>query len=182
MRDLAAGRSALNLFAYSGAFGVSALAGGATRVAQVDVSRPALDLARENHEANGQDLGAVEFVAADCFEDLRRRVAAGEQWDLVVTDPPAFAKRKDDVDRACRGYKDVNRLAMKLLAPGGRLLACSCSGPVSPGLFQQVLFSASLEAGVPTQLLSRHGAGADHPVSLDVPEGEYLKAFLLRRP
>jgi 23S rRNA (cytosine1962-C5)-methyltransferase len=182
VRSLAAGRSALNLFAYSGAFGVAALAGGASRVVQVDVSRPALDLARENHEANGQDPGLVELVAADAFEDLRRRVAAGERWDLVVTDPPAFAKRKDDVDRACRGYKDVNRLAMKLLAPGGRLLACSCSGPVSPGLFQQVLFSASLEAGVPVQLLSRHGAGADHPVSLDVPEGEYLKAFLLRRP
>ena len=182
VRELASGRSVLNLFAYSGAFGVAALAGGASRVAQVDVSRPALDLARENHEANGQETSRVELVAADAFEDLRRRAATGEQWDLVVTDPPAFAKRKDDVDRACRGYKDVNRLAMKLLAPGGLLLACSCSGPVSPSLFQQVLFSASLDARVPVQLLSRHGAGADHPVSLDVPEGEYLKAFLLRRP
>ncbi len=182
VRERAGGRSVLNLFAYSGAFGVAALAGGASRLAQVDVSRPALDLARENHEANGQDAGAVEFVAADAFEDLRRRVAGGERWDLVVTDPPAFAKRKDDIDRACRGYKDVNRLAMKLLAPGGLLLACSCSGPISSTLFQQVLFSASLEAGTTVQLLSRHGAGADHPVSLDVPEGEYLKAFLLRRP
>jgi 23S rRNA (cytosine1962-C5)-methyltransferase len=182
VRERAAGRRVLNLFAYSGAFGVAALAGGAARVTHVDVSAPALDLARENHVANGQDLASVEFVAADAFEDLRRRVAVGETWDLVVTDPPAFAKRKDDVDRACRGYKDVNRLAMKLLAPGGLLLACSCSGPVSPFLFQQVLFSASLDAGVPVQLLSRHGAGPDHPVSLDVPEGEYLKAFLLRRP
>jgi len=182
VRERAAGRSVLNLFAYSGAFGVAALAGGASRLAQVDVSRPALDLARENHEANGQETGGVEFVAADAFEDLRRRVAAGEKWDLVVTDPPAFAKRKDDIDRACRGYKDVNRLAMKLLAPGGLLLACSCSGPISPALFQQVLFSASVDAQTPVQLLSRHGAGADHPVSLDVPEGEYLKAFLLRRP
>ncbi len=182
VRERAAGRRVLNMFSYSGAFGVAALAGGASRLAQVDVSRPALDLARENHEANGQDANRVEFVAADAFEDLRRRVAAGEQWDLVVTDPPAFAKRKDDVDRACRGYKDVNRLAIKLLAPGGLLLACSCSGPIAPSLFQQVLFSASLEAATPVQLLSRHGAGADHPVSLDVPEGEYLKAFLLRRP
>lgn len=181
VRGLAAGRSVLNLFSYSGAFGVAALAGGASRVTHVDVSEPALALARENHVANGQDLSRVETVAADAFEDLRSRVARGESWDVVITDPPAFAKKTPDVDRACRGYKDVNRLALKLLAPGGLLLACSCSGPVSTDLFQKVLFAASLDAAVPARILERRGAGPDHPVSIDCPETEYLKAFLLSR-
>ena len=181
VRGLAAGRSVLNLFSYSGAFGVAALAGGASRVTHVDVSEPALALARENHAANAQDLACVETVAADVFEDLRARAARGETWDVVVTDPPAFAKKTPDVDRACRGYKDVNRLALKLLAPGGLLLACSCSGPVSADLFQKVLFAASLDAGVPVRILERRGAGPDHPVSIDCPETEYLKAFLLAR-
>ena len=184
VRGLAAGRRVLNLFSYSGAFGVAALAGGASRVVHVDVSQPALDLARENHRANGQGVdepGApAGTVCADVFEDLRARVAAGETWDLVVTDPPAFAKRRGDVDRACRGYKDVNRLAFKLLAPGGFLLACSCSGAMSADLFQKVLFSAALDAGREARLLEKRGAGPDHPVSIDCPEGEYLKAFLLQ--
>lgn len=181
VQGLAAGRSVLNLFSYSGAFGVAALAGGAARVTHVDVSEPALALARENHAANGQDLTRVETVAADVFDDLRVRVGRGERWDVVVTDPPAFAKKTADVDRACRGYKDVNRLALKLLAPDGVLLACSCSGPVSVDLFQKVLFASSIDAGVPVRILERRGAGADHPVSIDCPETEYLKAFLLGR-
>ena len=181
VQGLAAGRSVLNLFSYSGAFGVAALAGGASRVTHVDVSEPALALARENHAANAQDLACVETVAADVFDDLRARVGRGETWDVVVTDPPAFAKKTPDVDRACRGYKDVNRLALKLLAPGGLLLACSCSGPISADLFQKVLFAASLDAGVPARILERRGAGPDHPVSIDCPETEYLKAFLLAR-
>ena len=108
-----------------------------------------------------------------------RRVAAGEAWDMIVTDPPAFAKRRADVDRACRGYKDLNRLAIGLLAPGGLLLACSCSGAVDADLFQKVLFAAALDAGREVRLLEKRGAGPDHPVSIDCPEGEYLKAFLL---
>jgi 23S rRNA (cytosine1962-C5)-methyltransferase len=186
VRGLAGGRRVLNLFSYSGAFGVAALAGGATRVVHVDVSEPALSLARENHRANGQRAdepdALASTVAADVFEDLRVRVAAGEEWDLIVTDPPAFAKRRGDVDRACRGYKDVNRLALKLLARGGLLLACSCSGPVGGDLFQKVLFSAALDAGREARLLEKRGAGPDHPVSIDCPEGEYLKAFLLEAP
>jgi 23S rRNA (cytosine1962-C5)-methyltransferase len=181
VQGLAAGRSVLNLFSYSGAFGVAALAGGASRVTHVDVSEPALALARENHAANAQDLSCVDTVAADVFDDLRARVGRGETWDVVVTDPPAFAKKTPDVDRACRGYKDINRLALKLLAPGGLLLACSCSGPISADLFQKVLFAASLDAGVPARILERRGAGPDHPVSIDCPETEYLKAFLLAR-
>jgi len=186
VRSLSAGRSLLNLFSYSGAFGVAALAGGATRVAHVDVSGAALELARENHRRNGQPaLGAesrVETREADVFDDLRARALAGERWDFIVTDPPAFAKRKADVDKACRGYKDINRLAFQLLAPGGLLLACSCSGRISPDLFQKVIFAAALDARRPARLLERRGAGPDHPVSIDCPEGDYLKAFLLEAP
>jgi 23S rRNA (cytosine1962-C5)-methyltransferase len=183
VRSLATGRSLLNLFSYSGAFGVAALAGGATRVAHVDVSGAALELARENHRRNGQPVegseSRVETREADVFDDLRARALAGERWDFIVTDPSAFAKRKADVDKACRGYKDINRLAFQLLAPGGLLLACSCSGPISPDLFQKVIFAAALDAGRPARLLERRGAGPDHPVSIDCPEGDYLKAFLL---
>ena len=183
VRSLAAGRSFLDLFSYSGAFCVAALAGGAARVTHVDVSGAALELARENHRRNGQPVegrgSRVEMREADVFDDLRARVAAGERWDFVVTDPPAFAKRKADVDKACRGYKDINRLAFQLLAPGGLLLACSCSGRISPDLFQKVIFAAALDAGRPARLLERRGAGPDHPVSIDCPESDYLKAFLL---
>src|SRR5258706_10998696 len=172
VRELAGGRSVLNLFSYSGAFGVAALAGGAVRVTHVDASREALALARENHERNGQDLSRVSFVQADVFADLRARAAAGERWDVVVADPPAFAKRTSDVDRACRGYKDVNRLALSLLAPGGPLPPGSCSGPGAAALFQKVLFAAALDARVFTRLLAKRGAGPGHPVSLECPEGE----------
>jgi 23S rRNA (cytosine1962-C5)-methyltransferase len=171
----------LNLFSYSGAFSVSALAGGATRAVDVDSSAPALELAREHRRVNGQAALAEDFVQADVFEDLRRRVAGGEAWNLVVCDPPAFAKKKADVERAARAYKDVNRLAMSLVAPGGWLLTCSCSGLVDADLFQKVVFSASLEARASFALAARQGAGPDHPVSLDCPEGEYLRGLWLSR-
>jgi 23S rRNA (cytosine1962-C5)-methyltransferase len=181
LRSLARGRTVLNLFAYSGAFSVAALAGGASRAVDVDSSEPALGLAREHRRANGFPAGEADFTRADVFEDLRRRVEAGERWDIVVCDPPAFAKKRGDVDRAARGYKDVNRLAMTLVAPGGWLLTCSCSGQIGADLFQKIVFSAGLEAGAAFSLIARQGAGADHPVSLDCPEGEYLKGFWLSR-
>ncbi len=181
LRALSRGRSVLNLFSYSGAFSIAALAGGAVRAVDVDSSAPALVLARENRRANGMPIAEADFVEADVFQDLRRRVEAGERWDIVVCDPPAFAKKRADVDRAARGYKDVNRLAMALVAPGGWLLTCSCSGLVDADLFQKIVFSASLDARAPFALAARQGAGADHPVSLDCPEGEYLKGLWLRR-
>jgi 23S rRNA (cytosine1962-C5)-methyltransferase len=181
LRTLASGASVLNLFSYSGAFSIAALAGGARRSLDVDTSEAALDLAREHRRANGFGAAASDFLRADVFEDLRRRAEAGESWDIVVCDPPAFARKRADLDRAARGYKDVNRLAMKLVAPGGRLLTCSCSGLVSPDLFQKIVFSASLEAGRAFAIEARQGAGPDHPVSLDCPEGEYLKGLWLSR-
>jgi 23S rRNA (cytosine1962-C5)-methyltransferase len=181
LRGLARGASVLNLFSYSGAFSVAALAGGARRALDVDASEAALDLAREHRRINGFDAAESDFLRADVFEDLRRRVEAGESWEIVVCDPPAFARKRADLDRAARGYKDINRLAMKLVAPGGRLLTCSCSGLVSPDLFQKIVFAASLEAGRAFAIEARQGAGADHPVSLDCPEGEYLKGLWLFR-
>ena len=181
VRSVARGRRVLDLFAYSGAFSVAALAGGAARAVAVDSSPAALALAREHRLANGFPADEADFVRADVFEDLRRRAAAGESWDLVVSDPPAFAKKRGELARAARGYQDVNRLAMSLVAPGGWLLTCSCSGLVTADLFQKVVFSASVEAGARFELVARAGAGADHPVSLDCPEGEYLKGLWLRR-
>ena len=180
-RMQASGRRVLNLFSYSGAFSVAALAGGAVRAVDVDSSAAALDLAAEHRRENGLPADPADFVRADVFADLRARVAAGETWDLVICDPPAFAKRKSDVDGAARGYKDVNRLAMKLVAPGGLLLTCSCSGLVDPTLFQQIVFAAELESGGAFSLIARQGAGPDHPISLDCPEGEYLKGMWLAR-
>ena len=181
LRTLARGKTVLNLFSYSGAFSVAALAAGASRAVDVDSSEAALALARENRRANGLAAPDEDFVAADVFDDVRRRVAAGQRFDVVVCDPPAFAKKRADVDRAARGYKDVNRLAMSLVAPGGWLLTCSCSGLVDADLFQKIVFSASVDARTPFSIVARQGAGADHPVSLDCPEGEYLKGIWLRR-
>ncbi len=181
LRALAAGRTVLNLFSYTGAFSVAALAGGAARAVDVDSSEAALDLSRQHRRANGFPAEACDFVRADVFEDLRRRVEAGETWGIVVCDPPAFARKRGDVPRAARGYKDINRLAMELVEPGGWLLTCSCSGQISPDLFQKIVFSASLDAGRSFSLAARQGAGADHPVSLDCPEGEYLKGLWLSR-
>jgi 23S rRNA (cytosine1962-C5)-methyltransferase len=181
LRAHAKGRSVLNLFSYSGGFSVAALSGGARRAVDVDSSEAALALAREHRRLNGFAAEEPDFTRADVFEDLRRRVSAGESWDIVVCDPPALAKKRGDVSRAARAYKDVNRLAMSLVAPGGWLLTCSCSGLVPAEFFQKIVFSASVEARASFALAARQGAGADHPVSLDCPEGEYLKGLWLRR-
>ena len=181
LRALASGRAVLNLFSYSGGFSVAALAGGAARAVDVDASEAALALAREHRRANGFPVNEEDFVRADVFEDLRARVEAGESWNMVVCDPPAFAKKRADLDRAARGYKDISRLAMRLVSPGGWLLTCSCSGLVSWDLFGKIVFSAGLEAGRSFTIAARQGAGVDHPVSLECPEGEYLKGLWLSR-
>jgi 23S rRNA (cytosine1962-C5)-methyltransferase len=172
-RTLAGGRRALNLFSYSGAFGVYAAAGGAASVTNVDVSAPAIETARENHALNGFE--ATQLVA-DAFQYVRQ---SRERFDLVVCDPPAFAKSRHDVERAARGYKDVNLFAMRLIEPGGLMMTFSCSGHMSLDLFQKVLFAAALDAGRRVSFVRRLGAGPDHPVSIYCPEGEYLKGFLL---
>lgn len=175
----AGGRRVLNLFSYSGAFGVYAAAGGAAGVENVDISAPAIDSARTNHERN--DLAAnARFTVADVFQFVRARAVANERADLVICDPPAFAKSRHDVERAARGYKDVNLYSMRLVEPGGLLMTFSCSGHMSLELFQKVLFAAAMDVGRRVSFVRRLGAGPDHPISLYCPEGEYLKGFLLR--
>ena len=173
-RTLASGRRVLNLFSYSGAFGVYAAAGGAASVENVDISAGAIEVARQNHALNG--FHEASFVVADAFDYVRKTAS---RFDLLICDPPAFAKSRGDIDRAARGYKDINLFAMKLLDPGARMLTFSCSGHMSLDLFQKVIFSAAQDAGRRVAFVRRLTAAPDHPVSLFCPEGEYLKGFLL---
>lgn len=172
-RELASGKRVLNLFSYSGAFGVYAAAGGAQSVTNVDISAPAIEHARENHSLNGSE---AEHIVADAFQYVRQR---RENVDLLICDPPAFAKSRGDVERAARGYKDVNLFAMRMIEPGGLMMTFSCSGHISVDLFQKVIFAAALDAGRRVSFVRRLTAGPDHPVSIYCPEGEYLKGFLL---
>src|SRR5436190_8891518 len=176
--SFASGKRVLNLFSYTGAFGVYVAAGGATYVENVDGSDVAIAQARRNHELNGS-AAIAKFTVADAFAHVRHLAGAGERFGLVICDPPAFAKRRVEVERAARGYKDINLYAMRLLEPGGRMLTFSCSGHMSIDLFQKVIFSAAVDAGRRIAFVRRLTAGADHPVSLYCPEGEYLKGFLL---
>jgi 23S rRNA (cytosine1962-C5)-methyltransferase len=180
VRARAAGRRVLNCFAYTGAFGVAARAGGAAAVTSVESSEAAVAALRRNFDRNGFAPGDV--VHGDAFDFLRRKHSEGARYDLVVLDPPAFAKRKHQVEAALRGYKEINRQALELLAPGGELFTFSCSQAVDASTFRGVLFAAAAEGGIRTQVLDRLGAPADHPVSLAHAEGEYLKGLHLRRP
>jgi 23S rRNA (cytosine1962-C5)-methyltransferase len=173
-RTLAPNRRVLNLFSYSGAFGVYAAAGGAAAVTNVDISAPAIEHARENHVLNGTQ---AEFLVADAFQYVRQR--HNDRFDLLICDPPAFAKSRGDIERAARGYKDVNLHAMRMVEPGGSMMTFSCSGHMSVDLFQKVIFAAALDAGRRISFVRRLTAGPDHPVSIYCPEGEYLKGFLL---
>jgi len=177
-RSLASGRRVLNLFSYTGAFGVYAMAGGAAEVENVDGSDVAIAQARRNHDLNGAHDRA-RFTVADAFAYVRELSAKNERYGLVVCDPPAFAKRRIEVERAARGYKDINLYAMRLLERGGVMLTFSCSGHMTLDLFQKVIFAAALDAGRRVSFVRRLTAAPDHPVSIYCPEGEYLKGFLL---
>ncbi len=175
-----AGREVLNGFAYTGAFAVYAAAAGALRVVNVDSSAEALNLARRNVALNGFGGGDHEYVVDDLFQTLRRYRDAGRRFGVVILDPPKFAYTQGQIEAACRGYKDINLLALKLIRPGGFLVTFSCSGLVSADLFQKVVFGASVEAGREAQIIERLSQGADHPVLLSFPEGEYLKGLICR--
>lgn len=179
----APGAEVLNCFAYSGGFSVAAGAAGAIKVTSVDESRPALDLAQQNWEANVKaETGSQhETVRADVFAYLRLLRSEGRRFDLIVLDPPKFVSDKHHLDRACRGYKDLNLLAFQLLRPHGVLATFSCSGLLSRDLFQKVVFGAASDAGVSAQILHHLSQDEDHPVLLDFPESLYLKGLLCRR-
>jgi 23S rRNA (cytosine1962-C5)-methyltransferase len=173
-----AGTEVLNGFAYTGGFGVWALRGGARHVTNVDTSGAALALAAANAALNGFEPAQTENVEGDVFQVLRRYRDAGRAFDLIVLDPPKFAETRSQVERAARGYKDINLLAFKLLRPGGVLFTYSCSGLVSPDLFQKIVAGAALDAGREAQIVRRLSQGPDHPVALSFPEGEYLKGLV----
>jgi len=179
--ELAQGREVLNCFCYSGGFTLNALAGGARSVLSVDSSAEALALAQENLRRNDLDAARAQWAEADVFKYLRLLRDQGRSFDLVVLDPPKFAPTAAFAEKAARGYKDINLLALKLLRPGGLLASFSCSGGISADLFQKILAGAALDAGADASIVGRFGASADHPVLLSFPEGEYLKGLLLRR-
>jgi 23S rRNA (cytosine1962-C5)-methyltransferase len=170
----------LNLFSYTGGFGVHALAAGAAQVVNVDASHEALELAERNYELNNLPAESAELIQADVFDYLRDISAEGQQFDVVVCDPPKFAQNAQQVDKAARGYKDLNLNSFKLIKPGGYLMTFSCSGAVSPDLFQKIVFGALADSGRQAQIIRHLSAGEDHPVALTFPEGEYLKGLLLR--
>lgn len=176
-RNYAAGRNVLNCFSYTGAFAVSALMGGCTKVTNVDTSQAALDVARQNVELNKLDLSKAEFVREDVFQLLRKYRTEGQHFDMIVMDPPKFVENKNQLASACRGYKDINMLALQLLRPGGILLSFSCSGLLPTDLFQKILADAALDAGREIQFVEQFRQAADHPVTGAYPEGLYLKGF-----
>lgn len=172
----------LNTFAYTGGFSVYAALAGASRVVSVETSERALNTCRTNFELNGLtekaekgDRPSLELVKEDVFEYLRKTT---EEFDLVVVDPPAFAKSKDHVMQASRGYKDLNLWAIRRLAPGGLLYTSSCSSYVDPDLFQKIVFAAAKDARRDVQILVKTSHAPDHPINVFHPEGEYLKGLL----
>ncbi|MEW6687919.1 MAG: class I SAM-dependent rRNA methyltransferase [Pseudomonadota bacterium] len=181
VRALAAGREVLDAFCYTGGFSLAALAGGAKRVTAVESSAPALEVAKENADANSVDFSRISFEQADVFAYQRLLRDRGSAFDLIVLDPPKFAPTAAQAKNAARAYKDINLMALKLLAPGGLLATFSCSGGVSAELFQRIVAGAALDAGVEAKILERFGAAPDHPVALEFPEGDYLKGLLVLR-
>ena len=171
--------SVLNCYSYTGGFSLAALAGGASRVVSVDSSAPALAQARANVLRNGYADAGCEFIDADVNAHLRQALAAGQRFDAIVLDPPKFAPTAASAERAARAYKDINRLALMLLSPGGLLLSFSCSGGINADLFHKIVAGAGIDAGVNAAILQRLEASPDHPTTLEFPEGEYLKGLAL---
>jgi 23S rRNA (cytosine1962-C5)-methyltransferase len=155
--------------------------GQARDVISVDESGPALDIARRNLQANGFDMGEHHFERADVFRYLRDLKESKERFDLIILDPPKFASSSSQLDRACRGYKDLNLIAMQLLEPGGLLATFSCSGLISRDLFQKVIFGASVDAKAQIQIVRHLSQSECHPTLLTFPESLYLKGFLLSK-
>ncbi|MCX7912518.1 MAG: class I SAM-dependent rRNA methyltransferase [Dehalococcoidales bacterium] len=176
-RDLATGKRVLNAFGYTGAFSVYACTGGAHRVDTVEVSEEALKLARDNFKINNIPEGTGRFFGEDVFAFLRR--AGPDEYDFIILDPPAFAKKKSDVMSACRGYKDINRLAIQKVATDGLVMTFSCSHFVDEALFRKVVFEAAAETGRKVRILQKYRQPFDHPINIYHPETEYLKGFLL---
>lgn len=171
-------KTVLNCFSYTGTFGVHCAANGAKEVVNVDVSDTALKLAEKNAALNGLEDANISYVKADVFKLLRQYREEKKQFDMIILDPPKFVESKAQLTGACRGYKDINMIAMQLLKPQGILLTFSCSGLMESSLFQKVVADAALDAGRSAYIVDRLHQAPDHPVSSNYPEGYYLKGLV----
>ena len=180
MAEYAGGAEVLNCFAYTGGFAIAALKAGATSVTNIESSAPSLMLARHNVQLNGLDATNMQNIDADVFTHMRKCRDSGRQFDVVILDPPKFAESRSQVERASRGYKDLNLLAFKLLRPGGILFTFSCSGLVNQDLFQKIVAGAALDARRNAQIIRWLSQAPDHPSALNFPEGIYLKGLVCR--
>ena len=177
-RRFALGKTILNCFSYTGTFAVASALGGAAHVTNVDVSDLALQTAQRNAELNQLPDTQISYRKADVFKLLREYKESGEQFDMVILDPPKFAESKAQLMGACRGYKDINRVAMQLVKKGGLLLTFSCSGLMEESLFQKVVADAALDAGRDCLFIERLNQASDHPIASFYPEGHYLKGLV----
>lgn len=169
----------LNCYSYTGGFTVAALAGGAAHVTSIDSSGPAIQRAMANVVLNGFDASRTTMMDFDVNAALRQYLKDGVTFDAIVLDPPKFAPTVAHAERAARAYKDINRLALMLLEPGGALFTYSCSGGISADLFHKIVAGAGLDAGVDAYITERLGGAPDHPMTVTFPEGEYLKGLVL---
>ncbi len=175
-----ANKRVLNCFSYTGGFGTYALRAGASEVINADVSAPALALAQQTAEQNRLDVTKLTNIEADVFKLLRQYRENQEQFDVIILDPPKFADNKAQLAGACRGYKDINMIAMQCLKPGGILLTYSCSGLMEAPLFQKIVADAALDAGRDGQIIEKLTQAKDHPIGCTYPEGFYLKGLVVR--
>jgi 23S rRNA (cytosine1962-C5)-methyltransferase len=174
-------QTVLNTYCYTGGFSVAALAGGAQHVTSVDSSAPALERLQRHVRLNGFDESRSTCFDADVNQHLRQCLAAGQRFDAIVLDPPKFAPTAAHAERAARAYKDINRLALMLLSPGGLLLTFSCSGGINADLFHKIVAGAAIDAQVDGAIVQRLEGACDHPTTMLFPEGEYLKGLAVLR-
>ena len=180
VEQLAGGRSVLNCFAYTGGFSLYALRGGAAEVISADIGKGLAEATAANLALNGMDARRHRFVTEDCFALLDGYAKAGRRFDMLILDPPSFARQKSNQHAALRAYARINSLAMRCLEPGGLLVSASCTSQVGPEQFRTMLGEAAGQAGVRLQIIHEAGQPADHPVPAGFPEGRYLKCVAAR--
>jgi len=176
--EFSKGKNVLNCFSYTGGFSVYALASGAEKVTQIESSSSALEIANNNTELNGLNIYNLENINDDVFKVLRKFRDERRTFDMIILDPPKFAESASQIQQAGRGYKDINLLAIKLLNPGGILFTFSCSGHISQELFQKIIAGAALDSEREVKIIKQLTQSSDHPVSLNFPEGLYLKGLI----
>ncbi len=180
LQQYAQGKTVLNCFSYTGGFSIAALHGGAEKAINIDASQPALDIATQTAILNGSQ-SRMENICGDVFKLLREYRNEGRQFDIVVLDPPKFAENRKQLEKAARGYKDINLLGFKLLKPGGLLFTFSCSGLMESNLFQKIVADAAVDADCNARILRKLDQATDHPTRLAFPEGYYLKGLVCQK-